>query len=113
MAKSGPLAAEDGCTFWSDGHLCERGVRHCDQCMCKCGHRWDRVPELVEPIRASVITLQPGDRFVMEVPHLLTDQEHEHLRDRVKQALGDDITLVALEQGRFAGVLRCATEPQP
>lgn len=48
MAKSGPITAEDGCTFWSDGHLCERGMRHCDQCMCKCGHRWNRVGEQVE-----------------------------------------------------------------
>lgn len=56
MAKAGPITALDGCTFWSDGHLCERGVRHCDQCMCKCGHRWDRAPEQVEP-QGMTITL--------------------------------------------------------
>lgn len=43
MAKAdAPLAAPDGCTFWCDGHLCDRPVNHCDQCMCRCAHRWTR-----------------------------------------------------------------------
>jgi len=43
MAKSEvPMTAPDGCTFWLDGHLCDRTDDHCGQCMCKCGHRWTR-----------------------------------------------------------------------
>jgi hypothetical protein len=49
MAKSDLLAASDGCTFWCDGHLCDRTNNHCDQCMCKCGHRWTREPGVSDP----------------------------------------------------------------
>ncbi len=43
MAKTElPMTAPDGCTYWVDGHLCDRSNDHCDQCMCRCGHRWTR-----------------------------------------------------------------------
>lgn len=42
MAKSEPMTAPDGCTYWCEGHLCDRANDHCDQCMCKCAHRWTR-----------------------------------------------------------------------
>jgi hypothetical protein len=42
MSKFEAPVAPDGCTYWCDGHLCDRTNNHCDQCMCRCGHRWTR-----------------------------------------------------------------------
>lgn len=107
MAKTSTCTAEDGCTFWSDGHLCERGVRHCDQCMCKCGHRWDRAEPAVLPEveRATVIDVRPGDTVVLDFPSPLDDASKARL-DAWRNENLPGVRLMLVEGGRFAGVIR-------
>lgn len=93
---------------------CVGSSRHDDAHMCRCGDEWPSnaqcdLMELVE--RATVVEVRPGDVLVFEIDHRLSDEELESFREGVRDGVSEDVRVMVVERGRFAGVIRHAAQP--
>lgn len=70
--------------------------------------------DLADLVRHVVVTeVQPGDALVFEVDHSLTAKELESFKAGVREGVTEDVRVMVVERGRFAGVIRHAAQPKP
>jgi hypothetical protein len=95
------------------GHRCERPTQHDDgrrdpHHQCACERRWMGGVPLPKIERATVVEIRPGDVLVFEIAQRLSDAELEAFCEGAREAVSEDVRVIVVEHGHFAGVIRHA-----